>query len=42
MSEPLLEAVDVRRDYRLPRRRLRGHAPIRHALRGVSLAVEPG
>jgi peptide/nickel transport system ATP-binding protein len=42
VSQAILEAVDVRRDYRLPRRRLRGHAPIRHALRGVSLAVEPG
>jgi peptide/nickel transport system ATP-binding protein len=42
VSEPLLEAVDVHRDYRLPRRRLRGQAPTRHALRGVSLAVEPG
>jgi ABC-type glutathione transport system ATPase component len=42
VSEPVLEAVDVHRDHRLPRRRLRGHPPIRHALRGVSLAVEPG
>jgi ABC-type glutathione transport system ATPase component len=38
----IIEAVDVRRDYRLPRRSLRGPAPVRHALRGVSLAVGAG
>jgi peptide/nickel transport system ATP-binding protein len=41
-SGPILEAVDVRRDYRLPRRSLRHPPPVRHALRGVSLAVTPG
>jgi peptide/nickel transport system ATP-binding protein len=38
----IIEAVGVTRDYRLPRRSLRGPAPVRHALRGVSLAVEAG
>jgi peptide/nickel transport system ATP-binding protein len=42
MTEPILEAVDVVRDYRLPRRSLRGPAPVRHALRGVSLGVGAG
>jgi ABC-type glutathione transport system ATPase component len=42
MSAPILEAADVVRDYRLPRRTLRGPAPVRHALRGVSVAVERG
>jgi ABC-type glutathione transport system ATPase component len=41
-AAPILEAVDLVRDYRLPRRSLRGPAPVRHALRGVSLAVGPG
>jgi ABC-type glutathione transport system ATPase component len=41
-TEPLLEAVDVVRDYRLPRRSLRGPVPVRHALRGVSLAIRAG
>jgi peptide/nickel transport system ATP-binding protein len=39
---PVLEAIDLVRDYRLPRRSLRGPAPVRHALRGVSLAVAGG
>jgi peptide/nickel transport system ATP-binding protein len=38
----IVEAVDVVRDYRLPRRSLRGPVPVRHALRGVSLAVVAG
>jgi ABC-type glutathione transport system ATPase component len=42
VTDPILEAVDLVRDYRLPRRSLRQPAPIRHALRGVSLAVHPG
>ncbi len=39
---PILEAIDLVRDYRLPRRSLRGPAALRRALRGVSLAVRPG
>jgi peptide/nickel transport system ATP-binding protein len=39
---PILEALDVRRDYRLTRRSLRGPVPVRHALRGLSLAVAAG
>ncbi len=38
----IIEAVGVRRDYRLPRRSLRGPVPVRHALRDVSLAVAAG
>jgi ABC-type glutathione transport system ATPase component len=39
---PIVEAVGVTREYRLPRRSLRGPAPVRHALRGVSFAVAAG
>jgi ABC-type glutathione transport system ATPase component len=42
MSAPIVEAVDLVRDYRLPRRSLREPPGVRHALRGVSLALEPG
>jgi ABC-type glutathione transport system ATPase component len=42
VSAPILEAVDLVRDYRLPRRSLRQPPGVRHALRGVSLAIEPG
>jgi ABC-type glutathione transport system ATPase component len=42
MVTAVLEAVDVVKDFRLPRRSLRGPAPVRHALRGVSVAVASG
>jgi len=42
MNGPIVEAVDLVRHYRLARRSLRGPAPVRHALRGVSLAVRAG
>jgi ABC-type glutathione transport system ATPase component len=42
VSAPILEAVDLARDYRLPRPSLRHPPGVRHALRGVSLAIAPG
>ncbi|MFC4223069.1 ATP-binding cassette domain-containing protein [Lysinibacter cavernae] len=39
---PLIVATDLVRDYKLPRTRLTGPVPIRHALRGVSLEVGEG
>jgi ABC-type glutathione transport system ATPase component len=42
VSTPILEAVDLVRDYRLPRRTLREPPGVRHALRCVSLAIEAG
>jgi len=42
MSPPILETIDLVRDYRLPRRSFRHPPGVRHALRGVSLAVEAG
>jgi ABC-type glutathione transport system ATPase component len=42
VSAPILEAVDLVRDYRLPRPSLRHPPGVRHALRGVSLAIAPG
>ena len=42
MTEPLLEAIDLVRHYRLPRERLFAPAPVVQALRGVSLSVHAG
>jgi ABC-type glutathione transport system ATPase component len=39
---PLLAAEGVVKDYVLPKGKLRGPAPVVHALRGVSLTVSPG
>lgn len=39
---PILEAVDLVREYAGPRRSLRGPRPVVRALDGVSLAVHPG
>jgi len=41
-APPLLALHDVTRRYALPRERLFGSAPVVEALRGVSLAVQPG
>ncbi len=41
-SAPLIVAENIVRDYRLPRTSLFGTAPVRHALRDVSLTVHPG
>ncbi|WP_372666395.1 ABC transporter ATP-binding protein [Amycolatopsis kentuckyensis] len=38
----LLEAAGLHRSYRLPRRRLFGETPVRHAVRDVSLTLEDG
>ncbi|WP_427913723.1 ATP-binding cassette domain-containing protein [Ramlibacter sp. MMS24-I3-19] len=42
MSTPLLQVEDLARTYRLPRERLRGPAPVVHALQGVSFTIEAG
>jgi ABC-type oligopeptide transport system ATPase subunit len=41
-APPLLEVVDLVKDYRLPRRRLLGPTPTFRALHGVSLTIAPG
>jgi ABC-type glutathione transport system ATPase component len=42
VTTPILEAVGLVRDFRLPRRSLRQPPGVRHALRGVSLAIAAG
>ena len=42
LPPPLLEILDVRRAYRLPRPRPFAPHPLRTALDGVSLTVSPG
>ncbi|MEV6923667.1 ATP-binding cassette domain-containing protein [Dactylosporangium sp. NPDC051485] len=42
MTAPLLRARGLARDYRLPRQRLRGPAPVQHALIDVDLDVAEG
>ncbi|MDI2126575.1 ABC transporter ATP-binding protein [Yinghuangia seranimata] len=41
-TPPLLQAHGLSRSYRLPRRSLRGPAPVRDALRGVDLVLPEG